>query len=64
VSGVPGPDGQLQLAGEGQTAVVGRRQKSGQPYTATFDGKFSGERYQGAGQLGAQECTLAIARAQ
>jgi class 3 adenylate cyclase len=64
LSGVPGPDGQLQLAGEGQTAVAGRRQKSGQPYTATFDGKFSGELYQGAGQLGAQECTLAISRAQ
>ena len=64
VSGVPGTDGQLQLAGEGQTAVASRRQKSGQPYTATFDGKFSGEVYQGTGQLGAQECTLAIARAQ
>ncbi len=64
VSGVPGPDGKLHLAGEGQTAAASRRQKSGQPYTATFDGAFSGGRYQGEGQLGAQECTLAIARAQ
>jgi class 3 adenylate cyclase len=64
VSGSPAPDGRLQLAGDGQTTVSGRRQKTGQPYKATFDGKFRGERYEGAGQLGAQECAMTISRAQ
>jgi len=63
LSGNPEPDGRLQLAGDG-IAPGGGRRATGQPYKAAFDGKFSGERYQGAGQLGAQECTLAISRAQ
>ena len=63
LSGNPEPDGRLQLAGDGVAAGGGRRAPA-QPYKATFDGRFSGERYQGAGQLGAQECTLAISRAQ
>ena len=62
LSGNPEPDGRLQLAGDGVAAGGGRRAPA-QPYKAAFDGKFSGERYQGAGQLGAQECTLAISRA-
>ena len=61
LSGTPGPDGQLQLAGDG-VAPSGRR-GVGQPYKATFQGKFAGEHFQGAGQLGAQDCTLAISRA-
>ena len=63
LSGNPEPGGRLQLAGDG-VAPGGGRRTTGQPYKATFDGKFAGERYQGAGQLGAQECTLAISRAQ
>lgn len=63
LSGIPRPDGQLQLAGDG-IAPGGGRRATGQPYKAEFDGRFAGERYQGAGQLGAQECTLAISRAQ
>jgi len=63
LSGNPEPDGRLQLAGDG-VAPGGGRRATGQPYKAAFDGKFAGERYQGAGQLGAQECTLAISRAQ
>ena len=31
---------------------------------ATFDVQYAGGRFEGAGQLGAQECTLAISRAQ
>jgi len=64
LSGSPGPDGRLQLTGEGFTGAASRRQKSGQPYKASFDGRFDGPRYQGTGQLGAQECALAITRAQ
>jgi hypothetical protein len=63
LSGNPEPDGRLQLAGDGIAPGGGRRAPA-QPYKAAFDGTFSGERYQGAGQLGAQECTLAISRAQ
>jgi len=63
LTGNPEPEGRLQLAGDGVAAGGGRRAPV-QPYKATFDGKFSGEHYQGAGQLGAQECTLAISRAQ
>jgi class 3 adenylate cyclase len=63
LTGDPEPEGRLQLAGDGVAAGGGRRAPV-QPYKATFDGKFSGERYQGAGQLGAQECTLAISRTQ
>jgi class 3 adenylate cyclase len=62
LSGTPGPDGQLQLSGDGMAPGGGRR-ASGQPYKAAFDGRFAGEHYEGAGQLGAQECTLAISRA-
>jgi class 3 adenylate cyclase len=62
LSGNPEPDGRLQLAGDGVAAGGGRR-GTGQPYKAAFDGMFAGERFQGAGQLGAQECTLAISRA-
>jgi class 3 adenylate cyclase len=63
LSGTPGPDGQLQLAGDG-IAPGGGRRAPGQPYKAAFDGRFAGERFEGAGQLGAQECTLAISRTQ
>ncbi len=62
LSGSPEASGRLLLAGDGIAGSANRRQKSGQPYKATFDGRFEGQRYQGKGQLGAQDCTLAIAR--
>ena len=62
LSGTAEPDGRLQLVGGGLAA--GGKRGSGQPYKAAFDGKFAGGRYEGAGQLGAQECALAISRAQ
>lgn len=37
---------------------------AGQPYKAAFEARFAGERFEGGGQLGAQECKLAISRAQ
>ena len=61
LTGTPQPDGQLNLAGDGLAAGAGRRTPA-QPFKAEFDGKFEGERFEGAGQLGAQDCTLAIAR--
>jgi len=60
---VPQADGRLQFAGNGFTGSPSQRQKSGQPYKATFDGRFEGPQYKGTGQLGAQECALAISRA-
>jgi class 3 adenylate cyclase len=61
LSGTPGPDGQLQLAGDGLAPGTGRRAVA-QPYKAAFETTYAGERFEGAGQLGAQECTLAISR--
>jgi hypothetical protein len=61
VSGTPGPDGQLQLAGDGIAPGSGRR-APGQPYKAAFDARYGGGRFEGQGQLGAQDCTLAILR--
>jgi len=62
-SGKPEANGRLQLEGNGFTGPPNRRQQSGQPYKATFDGRFEGPQYKGTGQLGAQECALAITRA-
>jgi hypothetical protein len=64
VSGSPEANGRLLLTGDGIAGSTAKRQKSGQPYRATFDGRFEGPQYNGKGQLGAQDCTLAITRAQ
>ena len=63
LSGSPEANGRLLLAGDGIAGSTNRRQKSGQPYKATFDGRFEGPQYKGKGQLGAQDCALAITRA-
>ncbi len=63
LSGRPEANGRLLLAGDGVAGSASRRQKSGQPYKATFDGRFEGPQYNGKGQLGAQDCALAITRA-
>jgi len=63
LSGRPEANGRLLLAGDGVAGSTSRRQMSGQPYKATFDGRFEGPQYKGTGQLGAQECALAITRA-
>ncbi len=57
--GIPNPDGRLQLLGGGFSP---RKETYGSPYTAAFDGRFSGERYDGSGRLGARDCTVTIAR--
>ncbi|HEX9183855.1 MAG TPA: hypothetical protein VF876_11395, partial [Burkholderiales bacterium] len=63
LTGTAGPDGRLRLAGSGFTGEPTRRQKSGQPFSAEFDGRFEGPRYESKGQLGAQDCTLVMTRA-
>jgi hypothetical protein len=62
ISGTPAADGQLQLNGDG--IAPGGRRGAGQPYKAAFEARFAGARFEGGGQLGAQECKLAISRAQ
>ena len=57
--GVPNPDGRLQLLGGGFSPF---KDTYGKPYTAAFDGRFSGERYEGNGKLGARDCGLTITR--
>lgn len=63
MSGKPEANGRLHLEGDGFAGAPTRRQKSGQPFRADVDGRFDGPHYQGKGQLGAQECALAIVRA-
>jgi hypothetical protein len=53
------PDGRLRLSGGG----LSRHEKfRGKPYQAAFDGKLSGERYEGNGRLGRRDCALMMAR--
>jgi hypothetical protein len=47
-----------------RSRVTGGRRGAGQPYKAAFEGRLAGERFDGTGPLGAQECKLAISRAQ
>lgn len=53
------PDGRMRLSGKG---ISGMKEFYGKPYTLTFDGRFSGERYAGRGKSGARDCALTIAR--
>ena len=57
--GVPDPDGRLQLLGGGFSPY---KQNYGSPYTLAFDGRFSGERYEGNGRLGQRDCALMMTR--
>ncbi len=59
MSGVRQADGRLQLTGSG---ISGLQEFYNKPYAATMDGRFSGERYEGRGKLGARDCALSIAR--
>jgi hypothetical protein len=63
LTGTAEADGRLRLSGSGFTGEPTRRQKSGQPFNAEFDGRFAGPRYESKGQLGAQDCTLVMTRA-
>lgn len=58
LSGRVGPDGRLRVVGDGITADPARRQ----PFRAAFEGNLVEGRYQGSGYLGAQDCTLSMAR--
>jgi class 3 adenylate cyclase len=57
LSGARQADGRMSLAGGGMSAV---KEYLGNPYTATFDGRFSGGRYRGRGVLGRRDCGLTI----
>jgi len=57
MKGTRQPDGRLQLAGSGITALA---HVKGQSYAATLDGKFSGERYFGRGRMGTRDCALTL----
>ncbi|MGH8675388.1 MAG: adenylate/guanylate cyclase domain-containing protein [Burkholderiales bacterium] len=59
MAGVRKTDSTLRLTGAG---LSGMKEYLGQSFKAEFDGKFSGERYQGKGRLGTRECTLTMAR--
>jgi hypothetical protein len=61
VRGVPDKEGRLQLLGGGISAMP---QYRGNTYTAAFDGKFEGERYEGNGRRGGRKCVLTISRVQ
>ncbi|MGQ0749971.1 MAG: adenylate/guanylate cyclase domain-containing protein [Betaproteobacteria bacterium] len=60
LTGVPHTDGSLHLAGMG---LSGHQKYRGQAYKASFEGKLSGERYEGSGRLGRRDCTLVLSRA-
>jgi class 3 adenylate cyclase len=62
LAGSAEPSGRLYLTGNGFAGEPTRRAKSGQPYSAEFDGRFEGPRYEAKGRLGAQECTLVMTR--
>ena len=59
MAGARKTDGTMRLAGAGLSNM---KEYLGQSYKAEFDGKFSGERYQGKGRLGTRECTFTMAR--
>ncbi len=57
--GAPDANGRLQLLG---TGISNWMRCNGCPYTAGFDGKLEGDRYQMPGRLGKRKCTISIAR--
>jgi len=57
MKGTRQPDGKLSLSGSGISSL---KEFHGQPYPATLEGKFSGDRYHGRGKLGARDCALAL----
>jgi class 3 adenylate cyclase len=60
MKGLREADGRMRVAGKGTS---GLKENLGQPYKAEFDGRFSGERYEGRGKLGAnRDCALIITR--
>jgi len=59
MSGVRQADGRLHFSGSGLSRHENYR---GRPYAAAFEGKLSGERYEGNGRLGRRDCALTMAR--
>jgi len=57
MKGTRQPDGRLQLAGSGMSGLAHAK---GQTYSASLDGKFTGERYEGRGKVGDRDCVLTL----
>jgi hypothetical protein len=59
MNGLREADGKMRVAGKG---ISGAKENLGQAYKAEFDGRFTGERYEGRGKLGSRDCALVITR--
>jgi class 3 adenylate cyclase len=59
LSGLRKPDGSMRVAGKG---IASNKEFLGQTYEVGFDGRFSGERFEGRGKFGTRDCALSIAR--
>jgi class 3 adenylate cyclase len=59
MNGLRQADGKMRVAGKGTS---GAKENLGQAYKAEFDGRFTGERYEGRGKIGSRDCALIITR--
>jgi hypothetical protein len=59
LSGQRQTDGSMRVAGKG---IASSKEFYGQPYAVSFDGRFTGERFEGRGKFGTRDCALTIAR--
>ena len=59
LSGLRKGDGSMRVSGKGISAS---KEFLGQTYEVGFDGRFSGERFEGRGKFGTRDCALTIAR--
>lgn len=59
MNGLRNTDGSMRVAGKG---IAGNKEFLGQTYQVGFDGRFTGERYEGRGKFGTRDCALTIAR--
>jgi class 3 adenylate cyclase len=59
MNGLREANGRMRVAGKG---ISGAKENLGQAYKADFDGKFTGERYEGRGKIGSRDCALILTR--
>jgi len=57
--GVPESNATMRLLGNG---FSGFKDSYGTPYSAAFEGRFAGERFEGNGKLGVRDCNLMMTR--
>jgi colicin import membrane protein len=66
LSGTADPRGRLQVSGDWVLSPDGKKTSKRRPpqsYKASFDGRYDAGRFEGTGQLGAQECAMKMSRA-